>query len=201
MRIIYSLCIYVIFLIKLNPISVFAQSNYQNGYVVTNQNDTIFGQLRDRSPEPFGKIFRKVRLKGFWIFERRYGPKDLTSYKIGNDIYEALWYDSYSELFSVFHVNSTGRGEKVFMRLAVDGKVKLYWDEYRDPDSGYEEAIPFFQMENSHEMIRVTQGILGFKKKYLANLFVDCPELVKRMNEGFFETPEEMAVFYNLRCN
>lgn len=201
MRLIYTLSFCIIFLIVVNSTFVLGQSKYQNGYVVTNQNDTIFGQLRDRSPEPFGKIFKKVRMKGFWIFERRYGPNDLNSYKIGNDIYESIWYDSYSELFSVFHVSIPGQGKKVFMRLADIGRVKLYWDEYRDPDSGYEEAIPFFQKENSEEMIRVTQGILGFKEKYLANLFADCPELVKRMKDGFFETPEEMAEFYNLKCN
>lgn len=181
--------------------SVFGQSKYQNGYVVTNQNDTIYGQLRDRSPEPFGRIFRKVRMKGFWIFEKRYSPYDLKSYKTEYYIYESIWYDSYSELFSVFHVSIAGQGKKVFMRLAVDGEVNLYWDEYRDPDSGYEEAIPFFRKENSEEMVRVTQGILGFKKKYLANLFADCPDLVNRMDEGFFKTPEEMANYYNEKCN
>jgi hypothetical protein len=139
-------------------------------------------------------------MKGFWIFEGRFGPKDLNSYLIGNDIYESIWYDSYSELFSIFHVSIPGRGEKVFMRLAVNGKVKLYWDEYRDPDSGYELEIPFFKKSNSKEMIRVTQGILGFKEKYLTNLFSDCPALIKQMENDFFETPEQMALFYNLNC-
>ncbi|MGM0581415.1 MAG: hypothetical protein ACQETL_12085 [Bacteroidota bacterium] len=181
--------------------SVFGQSKYQNGYVITNQNDTIYGQLRDRSPEPFGKIFNKVRMRGFWIFERRYGPNDIISYKIGDDVYESVWYDNYSKLFSVFHVSIPGRGKKVFMRLAVDGNVKLYWKEYLDPESGYEEAIPFFRKKNSEEMIRATQGILGFKKKYLANLFADCPDLVNKMKDGFFDTSEEMAEYYNDSCN
>lgn len=197
----YPLIIFLILVLGLKSTHVTGQSKYQNGYVITVQNDTIFGQLRDRSPEPFGKIFRKVRMKGFWIFETRFGPYDLKSYKIGNDFYESIWYESYSELFSVFHVSISGRGRKVFMRLAIDGDVKLYWDEYRDPDSGYEEAIPFFRKENSEEMIRVTQGILGFKKKYLANLFSDCPDLVDLMKEGFFESPEEMAEYYNEKCN
>jgi hypothetical protein len=197
----YLLIISLILVLQINSTTVMAQSKYQNGYVVTIQNDTIFGQLRDRSPEPFGKIFRKVRMKGFWIFGKKYGPKDLNSYKIGDDIYESIWYDSYTELFSIFHISSSGEGEKVFMRLEIDGKLKLYWDEYRDPDSGYTEEIPFFKKEYSSEMVRVTQGIFGFKKKHLANLFSDCPELIKRMNDVFFQTPEEMAEFYNLKCN
>jgi len=183
-----------------NTAPLCAQSKYKNGYVVTNQNDTIYGQLRDRSPEPFGKIFNKVRMKGFWIFERRFGPEDLNSYTIGNDVYASIWYDSYNELFSIFHISTPEQGEKVFMRLATEGHVNLYWDEYRDPDSGYELEIPFFKKVNSNEMIRVTQGILGFKEKYLANLFADCPELVKRMQEDFFNTPEQMAKFYNTKC-
>jgi hypothetical protein len=197
----HFLTIYFLLLFSIHSNFVFGQSNYQNGFVVTNENDTIFGQLRDRSPEPFGKIFNKVRMKGFWIFDRRFGPKDLNSYTIGKDVYESIWYDSYTELFTVFHVSVPNRGERVFMRLAVNGNVKLYWDEFRDPDSGYELEIPYFKKTNSTEMIRVTQGILGFKKKHLANLFSDCPELVEKMYDGYFEIPEEMAEFYKEECN
>ncbi|HET8861228.1 hypothetical protein [Marivirga sp.] len=191
----------ILFSVAITYQPALGQSNYQNGYVVTNQYDTIYGQLKDRSPEPFGKIFKKVKMKGFWFLDRKYGPKDLISYKIGNSIYESIWYDTYSELFSVFHVSIPEKGEKVFMRLAVNGNVKLYWDEYRDPDSGYEQSIPFLKKRNSEELIRVTQGILGFKKKYLANLFTDCSELVNRMYDGYFDIPEEMAEFYNSNCN
>jgi len=201
MRIIYTFCFCVIFLLEVASTSAFSQSKYKSGYVVNNQNDTICGQLRDRSPDPNGKIFKKVRMKSFWIFAKRYGPSDLNSYKIGSDIYKSIWYDSYSELFSVFHVSIPEQGKKVFMKLVVDGRVKLYWDEHRDPDSVYEEAIPFFQKGSSQELIRVTQGILGFKSKYLANLFADCPELVKRMRAGLFESPLEMADYYNGYCN
>jgi len=196
-----QLYIFFLFFIGVESTFVFGQSKYQNGYVVTNQNDTIYGQLRDRTPEPFGKIFKKVRMKGFWFLETRYGPYDLKSYKIGNDVYQSIWYDSYTKLFSVFYVSSPGQGKKVFMRLAADGYVNLYWDVFRDPDSGYEMEIPFFQKRNSEELIRVTQGVLGFKKKHLANLFADCPDLVRRLNNNLFETPEEMANFYNSNCN
>ncbi|WP_340153744.1 hypothetical protein [uncultured Marivirga sp.] len=180
--------------------SAVAQSEYQNGYIVTNQNDTIYGQLQDRSPEPFGKIYNKVKMKGYWIFNKKYGPKDIVFYQIGDLSYESIWYDSYTELFTVFHRSVPGQGKKVFMRLSVNGQVKLYWDEYRDPDSGYELEIPFLRKANSTEMVRVTQGIFGFKKKHLANLFSDCSELVEKMNDGYFEIPEEMADFYNQEC-
>lgn len=199
MKYLYIIALFTFLGIK--TFSVLGQSKYQNGYVVTNHEDTIYGQLRDRSPEPFGKIFKKVKMKGFWIFNKSYGPKDIIYYKIGNRSYESLWFDSYTEIFSIFHRSVTGEGKKVFMRLAIDGKVKLYWDEYRDPDSGYELEIPFFRKANSTEMIRVTQGILGFKKKYLANLFSDCPELVNRINYNTFEIPEQIAQFYNKECN
>lgn len=191
-----------ILLILLNTSGFYAsgQSEYQNGYIVTNQKDTIYGQLKDRSPEPFGKIFNKVKMKGFWIFNKKYGPKDILSYQIGDKSYESIWYDSYTELFTIFHRSVPGKGEKVFMRLTTKGEVNLYWDEYRDPESGYKLEIPFFRKANSTEMIRATQGILGFKKKHLANLFSDCPELVEKMYDNYFKIPEEMAAFYNEEC-
>ena len=179
---------------------ILGQSKYEPGYIVTNANDTIYGQIRDRSPEPFGKIFNQVRMKGFWIFEKRYSPQDIISYTVRNNSYESLWFDSYQEFFSFYHISTAGRGEKVFMRLSVDGKLKLYWDEYRDADSGYDDSIPYFKKENSDVLVRVTQGILGFKKKKLSTLFSDCPDLLKCMYHGGFSSPEQMALFYNSKC-
>ena len=50
-------------------------------------------------------------------------------------------------------------------------------------------------------MIRITQVILGFKKKYLANLFANCPELVHELHDGLFEIPEEIANYYKNKYN
>lgn len=189
--------ILIFFCLSLNAVFVCGQSKYEQGFVVTNQNDTIYGSFRDRSPEPFGKIFKKVRKNGFWFFGKRYGPKDIQSYQIGSRIYESLWYDSYSNFLNVNYRSVPNYGQKVFMRLEVDGKVKLYWDEFRDPDSGYELEIPFFKKANSGEMVRVTQGVFGLKRKQLEVFFEDCPELVQKIRSRELTSPFEIAKFYN----
>ncbi|WKK79305.2 hypothetical protein [Marivirga arenosa] len=198
----YSLYLFVSCLL-IQPLSISAQSTFQNGYIVTNENDTIFGQIKDRSAEPFGEIFKKVKMKKKWIFYKKYSPRSIKSYKIGDKTYESIWYDSYTELFSIFHISKADQGEKTFMRLAVDGELKLYWKEYRDHanSDGYEIAIPFFKKTNSYEMVRVTQGVLGFKKKLLRNFFSDCPSIVEKIDNGDFEVPEQIALYYNSSCN
>lgn len=189
--------ILIFFCLFANTVFVYSQSKYQQGFIVTNRNDTIYGQLRDRSEEPFGRIFKKVRKKSFWIFDKKYDPKDLKAYKIDSRIYESIWFDSYTNFLIVNYRSVPKMGRKVFMRLSVDGKVKLYWEEFRDPDSGYELEIPFFKKVNSSEMVRVTQGVFGLKRKRLMLFFEDCPDLVYKIQNRELNSPVEIANYYN----
>ena len=45
--------------------------------------------------------------------------------------------------------------------------------------------------------VRVTQGILGLKKKRLTEYFRDCPELIYKIENGELKDPVEIANFYN----
>lgn len=43
------------------PLECTAQDDYQNGYVVTNAGDTIYGLVRDRKTGAFGKLYKKIK--------------------------------------------------------------------------------------------------------------------------------------------
>ena len=196
----YYLILSVIFYLLVFANGAFAQRNYQDGYVVTNHNDTIYGRIRDRSPETTVQIFKMVRMKGFWFFEKKYRPTDIISYRIQDRTFESLWFYNRIKWFKSTHISAPGQGEKVFMRLTYEGKLKLYWDEFRDLEGGYEVQVPYFKKVGSEEMVRVTQGLFGFKKKRLAEFFVDCPDLIERLYDGFFDGPTEIAEFYDSNC-
>jgi hypothetical protein len=36
---------------------------YEEGFVVLKNSDTVYGQVKDRSEEPFGKLCKKVKVK------------------------------------------------------------------------------------------------------------------------------------------
>jgi hypothetical protein len=45
--------------------------------------------------------------------------------------------------------------------------------------------------------VRVTQGVLGLKKKILERCFEDCPELMEKIHNKELCLPAEIARFYN----
>ena len=58
-----------------------AQDDYQQGYVVTNTNDTLHGMVRDRKTGASGEIYDKIRFKSKGR-KKRLAPNDIQGYKI-----------------------------------------------------------------------------------------------------------------------
>ena len=42
------------------PVLVFSQKDYQKGYIVSNEGDTIQGFVKDRKEGAFGKLYKKI---------------------------------------------------------------------------------------------------------------------------------------------
>jgi len=38
-------------------------TEYEDGFVILKNSDTVYGQVKDRSEEPFGKLCKKVKVK------------------------------------------------------------------------------------------------------------------------------------------
>ncbi len=186
-----GLIVIITSLFYLNINTVLAQSDYLNGYVVTNQNDTIYGLVKDRTKEPFGKLYTVIRLKKEGaLFTKKYAPSDLISYKRGNDIFESLWLLEKSEFFKTRYINKKGIGKQVFMMVMAKGNLSYYHWEWRDPDSGYYMYMEMFKKEKSDEMVRAVQGVFGIKRKVVAEYLSDQPDLANRILSD-----EELSLF------
>ncbi len=115
-----------------------AQADYQNGYVVTQEKDTLYGLVKDRTKEPFGELYTKIRLKQERaLLTKKFSASDLLSYKRGDDIFESIWLSEESAFLKTRYINKKGVGEQVFMQLMARGELSYYHWEWRDPDSGY----------------------------------------------------------------
>jgi len=193
--------ILIIFLIFTT--NIFAQWNYQTGYIVTNQNDTIYGFVKDRKPEPFGKLYKKVRFKKELktIFPKYYSPHQISAYKQGYREYQSMWVAVEGFIFNENYKCIENYGQKVFMRVIINGKLTYYQWEFKDGDSGYIDAIDLFKKENEQVYAKATQGILGLKKKKLAIYFSDYPELANKILNKEIKSPAEVAIFYNQKYN
>jgi len=179
------------FLIVFSIISLnlFAQRDYEEGYIVTLTNDTLYGSVRDRETGAFPRILKK----------KKYTASQITGYKTGNRVYESIGIKPESMFFRTRYL-LTDTYKKEFVRVMHKGKLNYYHWEYADSESNTLEYIPLFHIEERAEMVRATQGLLGLKKKALSEYFINCPELVQKINEKEIRTPEDVTEFYVNNC-
>ena len=195
MKSIISLIFIIAFFLQ--PTLVFGQKHYQSGYIITTNNDTIPGQVKDRKPQPFGKLYKKIRFKDKKFVRRKYGVHQIAGYKQGGNQFESLWIDVSQNLFKQNYTSAPNSGKKYFLKVVYRGYLTYYHWEFQDHESGYIDKIDLFKREGESSFVRVTQGILGLKKKRLAEYFQDCPELVFKIENGEIKYPVEIANFYN----
>ncbi len=179
------------------PTLVFGQKYYQSGYIITINNDTIQGQVKDRKPQPFGKLYKKIRFKGKKFVRRKYGAHQIAGYKQGGNQFESLWIDVSQNLFKQNYTSVPNSGQKCFLKVIIRGYLTYYQWEFQDQESGYIEKIDLYKRMDEPSFVRVTQGILGLKKKRLAEYFQDCPELIYKIENGELKDLVKIVNFYN----
>ena len=186
----------LLLLLQLNMPEAHAQSDWQQGYVVTNAGDTLRGMVRDRNTGPFGSLYRKIRIKPAGKRTRRFKPAQIQSYTWGTVRFVTLYTESRSELLRTEVFVQASGGTPNFYRVISEGPLSLYHQEFNDPDNSTTDFIPYFKREGDPRLIRATQGIFGLKKKLLSKFFADRPDLVERINDGSLKTPEEVVEAY-----
>jgi hypothetical protein len=181
-------------------ISLYGQKDFEDGYVVNFKNDTLYGKIKDRKHGQFPKIYKKIRFKEEGShFKRKYSPSQIISYKAGERVYESIGIERKSHLLRTLYLITSIRN-KSFLRVVHKDKLSYYHWEYIDNESNYLDYIPLFHKEGTTEMVRVTQGLLGLKKKVLSEYFSDCPELVEKIEKNEIKTPEDIMELYWYLC-
>ncbi|MBN2891039.1 MAG: hypothetical protein JXL97_04155 [Bacteroidales bacterium] len=184
-------------------LNTYSQKNYGSGYIITNQNDTIYGFLKDRKPPPFGKLYSKIRFKekSNSVFAKKYSPYQISGYKINNVEYESKWIKVDRFFLKEDYKCIENCGEKAFLKVIVKGYLTYYQWEYIDGESGYIDAVDLLNKQNENIYIKATQGVFGLKKDKLAAYFMDCPELAKQILTKQIKDPISVANFYNKYIN
>lgn len=178
-------------------------STYSKGYVILNSGDTIQGYVKDRSPEPFVNLYDRIRFKkNTAIWKKRYSPKSIKGYGYANNHFISVPYRTEQYLFRFYYsIDSTTN--KSFFKLIQHSDYLLYLEqEFVQDDNSYLDSAPYFIRPMTGEMVRVTQGILGFKKKRLAEFFYDCPLIINMINNDHpsIKTVSQLYEFYHMKC-
>lgn len=192
----------LLFLLTFMFMSLFAQKkDYYTGYIVTLDGDTLEGWIKDRSSGSFTELHPRIRFKsGNSLFRKKFGPDQILGYSCKNQVYESRPLYEESSFFSFrYYLNNSYK--PVFLRvMARDEPLTYYHWEYVDDDSGYLDYIPLFHLDGSDQMVRVTQGILGLKRKRLIEYFRDCYKLGIAIYNKELNGIEEVYDFYLNQC-
>jgi hypothetical protein len=189
-------------LLVLASLSLSAQkTHFEPGYIITKAGDTLYGQVKDRSPEPFVEIYQRIRFipegrKG----RKKYGPDDILGYGVGGRHYAAAPLREESAFFK-FRYYSTPEDPPVFLRVvAREGPLTYYLMEFVHDDNNYVDDFPLLHLQGRAELVRATQGIFGLKRERLKAYFKDCPQLLSALEGKDLTNPQEVYDFYLERC-
>lgn len=158
-----------------------AQDDFQEGHIVTNSNDTLYGKTRDSDTKGFdlGR-YEKIRFKEK-SRKKRFASSDIQSYKIGDTQYNGFFSGS----------------KKICYRVGSEGYLNHYIMEIQKQGESLVQDIDFVQKGKSTRFIRASQGVFGIKKKRLAHLLNDCPGLSQKFLNREFRYVFQIVDFYN----
>lgn len=179
-----------------------AQKNgYSQGYIINSEGETIEGQIKDRSSETFIELYKRIRFKPDNAhIKRKYSPDEILGYGMNDQHYESV--PIYEETaFFKFRYYIHDSYDRVFLKVIAsnDDLTYFHW-EYVDSDSNYLDYTPLFYRNGTTEMVRVSQGVLGLKRKRLIEYFWDCPTLVQAIEKKDLDEIYEVYDFYVERC-
>lgn len=192
----FIICISLLIVTDFNQL--LAQRGFKQGYIVTHKQDTLSGLIKDRKDGAFASLYKKVRYKDQKRqLVRKYSPMQILAYHIDGDTFESLWFERSRNLLKENFYSRSGAGKKVFMKVDHKDYLSLYHLEFLDQDSKTIDYIPLFKREDEDYFVRATQGILGLKKKRLAEYFSDCRELAAQIESGNIKSLHEILIYYN----
>jgi len=167
----------IFFLLITNNVS--GQKDYKNGYIITNNIDTIYGLINLRSNYHNRKVCEFK--KNTDTISELFSPRDIRAYMIDN----GKFYISKN-----ITVNDTVR--KVFLEFLLDGIVDLYYyKEFDDEFYFIEKDSTMYQLSNEATEVFIDDvRYIQNSNRYigvLSYLFQESPGLSGKINNTVFE--------------
>lgn len=174
-------------------ISIHAQTDFRKGYVVTINNDTLFGEVDYRKDLLMGKVCR------FRLNEKspdlRYSPLDIIEYRF---------------IDSKYYVSKDIDGKKAFLEFLLKGQVNLYYlnDEKGEHYYLEKEGVPLTEIpyeegirykDNNRYFYTSTKhiGILNYFMQETPELRESIEKMGKPQHDNMISLAEN---YHNIVC-
>jgi|GEM_PF-6841721 len=155
--------------IVLAPALLSAQSSsgYADGFVVTNEGDTIKGQIKHRSGD---EIKDRIYLKISEEEKRNYKTTEIRYFQVGNESF----------------ISHEIEGEKVFLMEWQTGYLELYEEQIAYSQGGQDAFTyqPYIRRAGEQELVPVKVG--GWKKQILGYIS-DYEELAGEVDKNKYK--------------
>lgn len=163
-------------------LNAFSQKNnfvFEDGYIITNSNDTLIGQIKIMKDDD---MYHKVYFKDTKNIIRIYGPTQLLEYYYFNDQYVSAFFEN----------------QPCFFKVLVKGKLKLF--KMLVKKGNQEPEITLFASANNDEgIIKLEEERLN---KQLKRLFKTNGKLQSYVNKrGFIPLQSDTLTSYFITFN
>lgn len=197
-----NLFAFLILLFCVNAATLAQRRGYDWGYIITEKGDTLEGWINDRSTRSFSELNNRILYKQEGkVFKKRYSSNDILGYGYLGVHFVSIPLLERTQFFKTSYVIRPGANRRFLRVVERNDCLNHYEIEFMHDDNFMIDSYPLFHIPGTREMVRVTQGILGLKKKRLAEYFVACHDLVIAIDSEQLTTLQEVYRFYCERCN
>ena len=174
------------------------------GYLVLTAGDTLYGDVDHRDEKGTGfKHYKKIRFTGPGGKKKRYKREDVSAFRVKDENYEGFWLSQSSQkvlLLNPRYDIDPGNGERHFLRVVSKGELSHYLLEWWEQGESLLMSMDLLKKEEDLFLMRVTQGLLGLKRKVLVRYLQDCPGLTEQVEQKQLNTVREVVDFYDENC-
>ena len=185
--------LFILFICLGVNLNISAQKQYNKGYVVLLQGDTLWGKVKDRKIRMVNsKLYKNIKFKSSGLFHHSYKPADIIGYGYNENHFRSMPLTQENKMF--FKTISYAYGDPVFLRVRIDDYLTLFEYEYIE-----EGRITSYYLLKRQDEIRYTGiPLFGFKKK-MVDFFSDHDEIVKKIisKEYRYKDIYEIVLEYN----
>lgn len=176
------------------------KNGYFEGFIITNSDDTLYGMIKDRSPEPFVDLKSRISFKQKGKWRKKYEPGEIKAYSYNGILFESVAVREESRFLNFRYILDESAPKRFLKVISKDMYLIYYHWEYVHDDNFYLDFIPLFYKPGTSEMCRVRQGILGLKRKKLSEYFKDCKALCSAIENKEINDIRELYEYYINDC-
>jgi|GEM_PF-3150821 len=155
-----------------------SQKAFQTGYVVTNDQDTLYGKVADRNVEANPAMLPKVILKPNKGGKRKFTPEEAQAYRMGGvDFHSVTLELAPTKLSKLTQPSVTQQ----FLRVVEPGFVTLYAQDFVDFEGPYYDEVDYLKREDQMTFQRI--NMIAYRRQ-VRKVFFDNPEIIAEIKAG-----------------